>query len=881
ASDPEHLQHWMSGNSSDEMASFLHAGFRPTCTFPDKITLSALVLWILSCINWKFELQQELALLSKNRNSVNEFLKELVHQKRDTPLFQSMSLLVNKPEIILLGFGLSDACPVLNKESWPYLASCLSDEFVTNEMLDLTLSPAQNAQFCIEALGALPETKPKGHIGPFYDKYVRMIKLGLFGTLRNLPDRIIQQMAEKLEWHPREWNLLQRFYKMSALPKRSAREIDPAIDCYLQGLESLKQDKVEAEQHFRQAGMLGLPRGDFEAGRIHILNHNLPKGLPSLFKATQRGVYRAFQFLALSPDIPFSILEGSFYIPGLIWKLENANDPAASILRSRRAVGELAKLNDVWMHAEILWDTPFKEEALVALKLNNCMIYHKEEQFSFLEKCAAEGLVIAIASLATQSLRYAKKLFKLAEKGDKSAKKFAAMMCFGNNCKGSVKKYLRKTVPIQWVLAHRTINLLSVFETENCGRDWTVDGLIKGWDNETRAAQVRMLQEWLPEECLAEVLDKRTTNPLFGNLNYLINLELLLPLISEASPSVQRFIRTYKTELFRNPFRWKDQGKLVWLPCSSEDRRVLKALGFTNLDYCYKETEKRDLLAGQQLFIDAEEHPDRAEQLLQESFNEGFNPAGIILGQALLKKKEYERALSILEKAIIDEEVLINGCIELVGDGELTAEEMETLVSSEELRYFFRNIHSPDLKFFRIAASINAACKVNTWSDFLERICNQEGMPLMQKMQMHLVGHKTPENIFDLPIWLNSKKWIDTVSKNSSTGKQLELLTVDFMLQSEIEACNYLVERIAKFWIPAWVKHHCLHETIGPEILDQAEFFWKGLRRILKHWKKTVKDQNSLRTNYFEMNVVLKNQTCLAKENRYYKKCLKLSKQEH
>lgn len=878
ASNQEQLERWISGKSNDAIASFLHAGYRPTCIVPDDLTLPVRVLWIHSSVNWKLALRHELAKLSNNRNLLNNFLKELVHQKRDTPLFQSMSLLVNKPEIILLGFGLSDVCPVLNKESWACLASCLSHELVTNEMLDLALLNAQNTQFCIEALEALPETKPKGCIGPFYEHYVRMIKLGLIGTLRKPTEQIIQKMAEKLEWHPREWNLLQRFYKTSAMPKRSAREIDPAIACYLQGLECLRLNNVEAEQHFRQAGLLGLPRGDFEAGRIHILNHNLPKGLPLLFKATQRGVYRAFQFLALSTNIPTAALQKTFDVDVLIRALEEYDDfPTASILRSRRAVGKLAKPNDVWMHTEILWDTPFKEEALASMNLNNCMVYPEKKHLAFLKKCAAEGLVVAIASLALRSLRYAEELFKLAEEGDQSARGFVVRMCFGGSeSSPAVREHFRNTVPIQWVLAEKKIDLLTVFSTEKYEDDWDIDLLIACWDSEIRTAQVRMLQEWLPEERLAEVLDKRTVRITFGNLKYLSNLIRLLPLVAEASPSVQRFVQAYKTELFRNPFRWRNEEKLVWIPCSSEDRRVLKALDFTYLYFSYKETEKKDLLPGQQQFIDAEDHPDRADQLLQESMNAGFNPAGIILGQQLLKKKEYEKAIPLLEKAIIDEESLISRCIELVCKGELTTEEMETLVSSEELRYFFRNIHSPDLKFFRIAASIEADCNENTWRKFLKWICKQEGMPLMQKMQMHLVGHETPENIFDLPIWLNSKKWIDTVSKNSSTGKQLQLLTVDFMLQSEIEACNYLLENIAKLWIPAWVKHHCLHKEIGLEILDQAEFFWKGLRRILKHWKKTVKNQNSLRTNYFEMNVVLKNQTCLSKENRYYKKCRKI-----
>lgn len=892
----EALEKWIAYKSSDEIASFLHAGFHPTLPPPDNRSFSTRVLWIHSSEDGKGAIRAELQRLSDNKDLLVQFVGELARQKSDI-------LQHHNPDVILFGWGLSKDCPNLTQDSWDFLTHCLQSGFVTSENLTDSLSEPKNSTFCLKALAFLPNIKPEGEIRPFYERYLRRIKLGLFGTLRNPPESIIKEMADRIEWDPKEWNLLMRFHKMPLTPQRSALRIDPAIDCYLQALECLPYDKKKALHLFRQAGKLGLQRGNFEAGRILLLKHGPSRGFHLIKKAAQQGVFRALQFLALSPDIPFATLKKHFDVEGLIRALQGAEDPAAFVLGARKALVDLAKTKDeehvnrLWNHAGKVWDTVFQEEALAAMQENNSMALPAEENSAFLEKRAKEGHAAAIASLAMQSLDYAEKLIRRALQGDASAKRFAAELCIGNNRgKREIIQYLRKTVPLQWVLTLKKIDLKEVFETEKCAGNWDIEcSLIRCWDRETRAVQIRMLKESVPEEALKEILEKRTKNLSFQNLGYLKGLGSILGLLVEVSPAIQRFIRAYKVALFQDPFYWRQTMELEWLPCSKEDRKVLGILEFRTLYASYHTVEWKDLLPGQQQFIEAQEPISSAacRRLLRESLNEGFQPAGIVLGEQLLERKRYEKAFAIFQQVIKSGAIrtyrfLVKRCLELVGNGALTCEEMGNLVLQldndlpvgdaippTDLHYFFMNIQNPDLRFFAIAAKIKDCSQGESWRKLLKRLRKLESVPVMVKMQMHLVGHQPSNKIVDLSNWINSAEWVETIKRSSdpavaTVSEKLICLTMTQMLQSEIKDCDYLVDTIAHYWLKDWVYKEQLKREITTENLSKAEFFWKRLNEILKHWEKTGK-----KSKFFEISMILIKQGGLATENRFYKKCLK------
>ncbi|MFV0340378.1 MAG: hypothetical protein ACK5MA_07115 [Parachlamydiaceae bacterium] len=888
ASDKKQLETWISTKSDKEIDNLLHAGFQPTCYPPEQLSLSVRVFWIQSRQDWLNPLRVELYKLASDPDRFQQFVTELAHQKRNVPFFQAMAPLIKDPDVILFGLGFKAKCPTLNKHGWNFLDQCIKAEILTHEDLSNSLSEANNTKFCIRALESLPNEKPSL---PFYDQYVRHIKLGLIGTMWKPSEQTLSHMAEKLEWHPMEWFLLQRFYDMPATAKRSAKKVDPAIECYLQGLDALKHDQEQACDLFLSAGSYKLPRANVETGRL-LLKEHLATGLSFIRKAVDQDVHRAYQFLALSPNIPFSTLKVSFDIPDLIRRLQDANDPAGEILASRKAVYE-PNTESVWLHAEKLWETVFKKEAEAALgAIANKTSLPLKANRAFLEKCADEGNVVALAGLARRSVLHADRLLELSHQENALARKFAIQVCRSSRVKWEVEKLLRSNIPLQWILEEKGIDLISIFRKKKTPDLKEISNVVTSWSDETRKTQAQLLKEYLPKKPLL-IFEEPSTE----NFEYLKNLRGLLPFLAEVNPSIKRLIRSYKEFFFRDPFAWSKNESLSWMPCSSEDTRVIDKL--EDIRYDFTHSNLSDLLPGQQEFLEAlqaieDELPARADELFETSLEMGFNPAGIVLGTRLMEQKAYEKAVSVFQEVIrkgaqSTYRVLVGWLVVRYANGDITALQAANLTSQldselhagedvtpERLLAFFTTLQNPakgiDAKFFETGAKIRTLCDRNYldyyWDFLLKFIRKQEDFPIVLKMQMHLVEHRSPQRIMSLPTRINTKKWAKTLKKFSMS--KLRSLTITYLLQSKPKDCKILLENIRSAWIEKWVEKSHIDEKITHDNLAKAQFFWKGLKRILKAWK--INDE----LNIYDIQSMLKRQTGLAQANRNYKKCLEL-----
>jgi len=396
------------------------------------------------------------------------------------------------------------------------------------------------------------------------------------------------------------------------------------------------------------------------------------------------------------------------------------------------------------------------------------------------------------------------------------------------------------------------------------------------------------------EKCLEEIFDARIEEFSFEKLDYLKNLRGLLPFLAEISPSIQRYIRAYKEAFFQDPLVWRRNEALTWLPLSPNDRLAMgQLLGFVNyFYYCYPHTSLEDPLPGQQEFVEAykaseSDQPDQSVKLFKESLQNGFNPAGIVLGNMLMKRKEYAQAISVFQEVIRNGAQsafpeLISWLLTIVADGEITALEASSLISQldccdaitlNHVHTFFKTLANPkraDANFFKSAATIRSICDWDYWDFLLKWVRKQDAMPTLFKIQMHLVGQRSPKRVSTLPSRINSKKWIETVDDYKYPVK-LRYLTTTFLLQSKPKDCDILLKNVeSKWYFEQWVEKERLNKKVTPKKIDKARFFWKGLRRILKAWKEGD------RLEIKEIQSILKSQKGLAKDNRDYKRCLEL-----
>lgn len=276
ASDAKLLEKWITSKTSSEVAAFLHAGYQPLfCKPPEQVTLPIRVLWLHSRLDWIHAIRAEVKRSVKISGKLSPFLEELARQRFDDPLFHPMP----SQHVFLLAWGNGSAFPCLGKEGWNYLAVCLKANVITSKRLIKKLLEIHSAGCYVNALNSLSTEKPEGVMHPFYDIYVRQIKLGLFGTMRQPDSQTLIQMAEKLEWHPKEWLFIQRSYRTSLSPKKTVEVMDQAIQSYLRGIECISQDQRKAEKLFRKARKDRLPRAFEEEAKLLIGRNAIKKGL--------------------------------------------------------------------------------------------------------------------------------------------------------------------------------------------------------------------------------------------------------------------------------------------------------------------------------------------------------------------------------------------------------------------------------------------------------------------------------------------------------------------------------------------------------------------------------------------------------------------------
>ncbi|MFV0339765.1 MAG: ankyrin repeat domain-containing protein [Parachlamydiaceae bacterium] len=863
ASKPIEFEKWIITKTSKEINGFLNDGYEPVGKLPENIVeVSTRVLWVSSNFN---ALREELIQLMSHFDKLHEFVCELARQQSEKPLFQCVD-----PNVVLLGWGIVPACPILNEASWNYLSLCLEEGIVTGEALSQTLLKPRKIQFSVDALAALPKEKPTGAIRFFYNEYVLKIKYELFGSLWKPTEELLTRMAEKLEWHEKEWRFIQTDCDTSISPKEFSADIDPAIEAYLSG-------------NFQKARELGLPRASVEQGQLLLEKKDLPNGIALLKEAVDRGIVIACRMLALAPNISVTTLKAHMELSHLIKQLNAAGDPASKILasRNRQVVGDV----------ETICDSPFRGDAIDALKTSIYLTPFKKENRALLKEWAAEGVVAALVRLALDSVAKAKRLVELAKQGDEEAKRYAVQLFRGKDCTVSpeVMRYLYQNVPLNWLLMEEKIDLEAVFRDEKAPDLKEIGDLVERWDKQTRQSQVRMLQESLPEDRLKEIVEERTKQLSFKSFDYLNHLSSLLPVLVEASPSLQSFVRAYKVALFQDPLPWMVTNDLGWMPCSTDDREVLSILGFKNFSEQFRKTEIKDLLPGQQRLIYAYGTGD--DELMEESFNQGFNPAGIILLGPLCRQKNYEKALSVFQQLLLGGahaiySQFVNLCIEMLLEENLTVEMIEEIcqldykprdgaVSTKELGLFLRTLEDVlDNDFIAVAAKIKTICSSENWAGLLTRVDRHPSLPIMMKIQMLLVGHDELDHILKLSIWINSILWIQTV-RESVDSTRLELFTVTYLLGSEKSQMDVLVHHVELSWFNQWVLTNCVAGEITEENLDRAEFFWRGMKRVLANWRAV----NPMEKNkILGIRMILKHQQGLAKKQRLYQDCMNLSK---
>lgn len=795
-SNTAQFEEWISKKPSLEVAGFLHAGFQPTTAPPLGLDYPIRVLWIHSRIDWLTAIYKELESLKENPDRLKPFLQELAYQRREEPLFQLMISLLHTPYVILFAWGVVPFCPVLNEAGLKYLTVCIEAGIMTDEKQIQPFPDSKTIEFYERALEALPKIAPTGRVAPFYKRYVLKIKYGLFGTLFKPSEVLLVLMAEKLPWHPNEWGFIQREYETSISPKTFSDDVDPGLKYFLRGFKNLEQDKEKARKYFRMARRRQVPIAYIEEGRLLIGKNEKKKGLNLMIVALSQEVYRAYRWLALTPDISFKTLSKRTSLNSIIQPLSKAGDPAASIAIARNFLAFNSLIDSaVWNHIEILWDTPFKGDAFAALRECHEIIPYQQKDLVFLERLEKEKVVPAIGSLAKNSVESAKRLVKLAKRNNRLAVKLVMELLSSVNCWTSdeVMQYLSQNVSLNWVLRKEKINLETIFRTEKAPDLSHICKWIATWDQKAREFQVSSLQQEFPEDALKEIFENRARALSFDNLKYLKELNILLPLISEVSPSLRHFIRAYKVALYRDT----DQSFVIepfgWMPCSEEDLIVLGSLFRHN----FMKTEIQDLLPGQKEYIEAfhalqKGQSTEAKELYSSSFDLGFNPGGKALVGVLLKQQDYQRAFTVARK-LLDAgnhgsyPHFVNFCIELVGKRGITPQEAadeisllvykpNTAVYPGNLRYFLKGLHSTSHAtedFFDIALITKFSCTKETWKWFLDMVYADPAILPILKIQLHLLGNLKVDNIFQLPNLINSKRWLKFLNKDNPQLKQL------------------------------------------------------------------------------------------------------------
>lgn len=470
-------------------------------------------------------------------------------------------------------------------------------------------------------------------------------------------------------------------------------------------------------------------------------------------------------FLVQSPNISFSTLQQNFNVRAIQL---NPQDPACYILHSRLALNdqvEQKKQKDpsTLHYAKTLWEASFRSEVLAALPY--CPIFPVTEEYrTIVKEWAQEGVIVALASLAQTSVKYAKRLVELANLGDATAKSFAIQLFRERNCKAPAEIF--DAIPLHWVLEVKKIDIVGMFKDQKARIPSWIGEVISKWDKPTRHRQALMLKETFSEELLQEILDPRTEALSLKNLKYLRNLSSLLPLLVEVSPSLQRFVRAYKVLLFQDPFRWEKKGTLNWLPCSFEDRLVLDNLGFTTSLHNFKITEWKELLPGQEEYLMV--GTQNPQQGLNASLKKGFNPAGIALVLGMVKQKDYQTAIAVLQHTLQagahgTYPKFVNAIIGLVWAKEVPPQEAEAAISHlnyvpqkhravtpSELCYFFQKIHSPDTideTFFEIVTKIQFYLPETSWFFLLDDM--NKLMSENLKNHMRLAGISQPKSIME------------------------------------------------------------------------------------------------------------------------------------
>lgn len=921
ASKKEAFESWIAGKSSVEIEGFLLAGYKPIGNPTQKLPLSTQVLWIRSGVDWIFAVREEITRVEYDILRLREFLSELAYQQhKELPAPPTIGY---DRKLILLGWGLKTKYPVLSVDDWNNLANYVEAGIIEQNVIPFSMMHFEDTWVCLNALRALPIEKPRESICPIYDQYVRLIKLELFGTLWKPEQSVIDSLVTKLVWHPKEWELLKKFYRLPDSPKQLTDVLDPSIELYLQGQECLNQgDKEKAGRLFRQAGRRQLPIARIEACHLLIEQGKLSDGFKLIHRAINRGVHHAILYLALSPDIPFSTLEVNFDVDYLIRQLNQAGDPAGRTLASRKALSDLSddfsendesKVRKLLQRSQELCLTQFKSEAIAHLKEHMAHIHPTDGNVPLLKKCVEYGLELAIAILAKKYPHYAEQLVKAANAGSNEAMSFAVQMLLGTcgPIDREVEQFLLRKIPLQRVLEEKGINLVDVFKEQLVPDFSEINSLVAKWDDFTYRWQVQMLQKDLPEDLFKEIFDQRRFERSMIELTYLNKFQNLLPVIAAASPSLQDYIRAYKEVLFQDPLTWRDSTRLDWLPCSSADRLVLGHFNF-DLSSQFRRLESQNLLPGQEEFLDAlnaltDNQVGEAQEYLVSSLRSGFNPAGFVLGELQLNQGDHAQALATFQSVLTNGAPsifykLVDACVRLVCEEKMTEKlvrilnyeldnvlRREEVLPAEKLRSFLMKILNPsetDLEFFETAEEIKRCFDDENWGMILGVIGQKESLPIMLKMQLHLVGNKSPQIVSRMSSWLLEEDWEDTSVDSESysfSGEEIgdrdEMvdLTISYILRSDDKNCKHLMHHADGEAISRWAHNEDLVGEITEGSLRKAELFWKGLARILQEWSK-IWSSEVLQAHKKDVHFILNNQTGLAEGNRYYKKCVRLCK---